>query len=92
MKTNVIRMVALIDPATMDHVNDCLQEGVQYGELNISLPDTDQTIRGSWELQCNDCLSFNLFNNANYEMLESSFNRLIYRVDSLEELIKEPEF
>ena len=59
MKTNVIRMVALIDPATMDHVNDCLQEGIQYGELNISLPDTDQTIRGSWELQYNPSTKFN---------------------------------
>ena len=83
METNIIKIVSLIDPSTMDYVNDRLQEGYNSGELNISLPDTDQTIRGSWELQYNpstkfnNCLSFNLLNQNDYDKLEDSFKSII---------------
>ena len=43
-------MVSQLDPYTIEHVNKLVCDNYNSGELNISLPDSDNTIYGWWHL------------------------------------------
>jgi|ETNvirnome_2_300_1030623.scaffolds.fasta_scaffold02788_4 hypothetical protein len=64
---NIIEIVSQVDPSTMDHVNNMIQDGYNEGELNISLPN-DEELHGWWSIQ-NGNLNFHIENDK--ELLEN---------------------